>query len=81
MLIDTSTLVLFSLAFPFIGTAITPIIAKFGNKARTYFAVIIGFLTAAIVMLLLPEIWMGRSKGLEYSVDWTPSINLSFSLS
>lgn len=80
MLIDTSTLVILALAFPFIGTALVPIIAKFGNKARTYFAVIIGFLTAAMVILILPEIWMGRSKGLEYNVDWTPTINLSFSV-
>ena len=79
MIIDSSILVLLALALPFIGTALVPIIAKASKTARTYFAVIIGFLTAAMVLLLLPDIWMG-SKGLSYSFGWVPSIGLSFSV-
>lgn len=80
LFIDSSILVLLALALPFIGTALVPIIAKASKTARTYFAVIIGFLTAAMVLLLLPGIWMGSTKGLSYSFRWVPSIGLSFSV-
>jgi len=80
MIIDNELLVWLALIFPFLGTALVPLIAKFGVKTKTYFAVIIGFLTASVVGLLLPEVWFGRAPGLSYQFDWAPSIGLSFSV-
>jgi len=80
MLIDNEILVWLALIFPFLGTALVPLIAKLGTSIKTYFAVVVGFLTAAVVGLLLPEVWFGRAQGLTYQFDWAPSIGLSFSV-
>jgi NADH-quinone oxidoreductase subunit L len=80
LFIDTNIIVLLALALPFVGTALVPLVAKASKTARTYFAVVIGFLTAAMVLLLLPDIWMGQTEGLSYSFEWVPSIGLSFSV-
>jgi NADH-quinone oxidoreductase subunit L len=80
MLLDNELLVWFSLLFPFVGTALVPLIALLGKTIRTAFAVIIGFFTAGTVLLLLPEVWIGRTEGLSYSFNWAPSIGLVFSV-
>jgi NADH-quinone oxidoreductase subunit L len=80
MLLDNQLLVWLALAVPFLGTALVPLIAKAGAKARAYFAVIIGFLTAGLVLLILPEVWSGQTTGLTYSFDWMPSVGLSFTV-
>jgi len=81
LFIDTNILVLLALALPFIGTVLVPLVAKASKTARTYFAVIVGFLTATVVLLLLPDIWMGGTKGPPYSFfEWLPSIGISFSV-
>ncbi|MEW5937470.1 MAG: NADH-quinone oxidoreductase subunit L, partial [Candidatus Thermoplasmatota archaeon] len=80
MLLDTEILVWLALAVPFIGTALVPLVAKGGNTARVIFAVVMGFLTAAMVLLLLPEVWIGASRGLVYSFAWAPSIGLEFTV-
>ena len=80
MLLDSTTLVWLALAFPFIGTALVPLFAKAGSKIRTWFAVIMGFLTAATTLLLLPDIWFGRTEGLTAQFTWTASIGLNFSV-
>ena len=80
MLLDNELLVWLSLIFPFAGTALVPIVARLGQSVRTAFAVIIGFFTAGTVLLLLPEIWLGRTEGLAYTVNWAPSIGLVFSV-
>jgi NADH-quinone oxidoreductase subunit L len=80
MLLNNELLVWLSLIFPFVGTALVPVIARLGQSVRTAFAVIIGFCTAGTVLLLLPEIWFGRTEGLSYTVSWAPSIGLVFSV-
>jgi len=80
MLLDNELLIWLSLIFPFVGTALVPVIARLGQSVRTAFAVIIGFCTAGTVLLLLPEIWMGRTEGLSYTFSWAPSIGLVFSV-
>lgn len=80
MFIENELLVWLALIFPFLGTALVPLFAKLGTSAKTYFAVVIGFLTAAVVGLLFPEVWFGRAQGLTYQFDWAPSIGLSFSV-
>jgi NADH-quinone oxidoreductase subunit L len=80
MLLDNELLVWLSLIFPFAGTALVPLVARAGKSARTAFAVIIGFFTAGSVLLLLPEVWVGRTEGLSYSFSWAPSIGLVFSV-
>ena len=80
MLLDNELLVWLCLLFPFVGTALVPIIARLGKSIRTAFAVIIGFLTAGSVFLLLPEVWVGRTQGLTYTFNWAPSIGLVFSV-
>jgi NADH-quinone oxidoreductase subunit L len=80
MLLENEFLVWLSLVFPFVGTALVPVIARLGKSIRTAFAVIIGFLTAGFVLLLLPEVWVGRTQGLAYTFNWAPSIGLVFSV-
>ena len=80
MLFDSELLVWLALIFPFIGTALVPLVAYVGKSIRTAFAVIIGFFTAGTVLLLLPDIWIGRTEGLTYTFNWAPSIGLVFSV-
>lgn len=80
MLLDNELLVWLCLVFPFAGTALVPLVARLGQSVRTWFAVIIGFCTAGTVLLLLPEIWIGRAEGLAYTFSWAPSIGLVFSV-
>jgi len=80
MLFENELLVWLSLVFPFVGTALVPVIARLGKSIRTAFAVIIGFVTAGSVLLLLPEVWVGRTQGLAYTFNWAPSIGLVFSV-
>jgi NADH-quinone oxidoreductase subunit L len=80
MLFENELLVWLCLVFPFVGTALVPLIARLGQSVRTAFAVIIGFLTAGSVLLLLPEVWGGRTQGLAYTFNWAPSIGLVFSV-
>ncbi len=80
MLLENELLVWLCLLFPFVGTALVPVIARLGKSIRTAFAVIIGFLTAGSVLLLLPEVWVGRTQGLVYTFNWAPSIGLVFSV-
>ena len=39
---------------PLVGAVATPIIAKFGEKARDYFAVLVSFLAAVMAAMLIP---------------------------
>jgi NADH-quinone oxidoreductase subunit L len=80
MLLPNEYLVWLALILPFAGTALVPVVAKFGKSIRTGFAVIVGFMTAGTVLLLLPDIWIGRSQGLSYVVNWAPSIGLVFTV-
>jgi NADH-quinone oxidoreductase subunit L len=80
MFFENELLVWLCLVFPFVGTAFVPLIARLGKSVRTAFAVIIGFLTAGSVLLLLPEVWVGRTQGLAYTFNWAPSIGLVFSV-
>jgi NADH-quinone oxidoreductase subunit L len=80
MFVDSELLVWLALIFPFIGTALVPLIAHLGKSIRTAFAVIIGFFTAGTVLLLLPDVWIGRTEGLTYTFNWAPSIGLVFSV-
>jgi len=80
MLFDSELLVWLALIFPFIGTALVPVVAYAGKSIRTAFAVLIGFFTAGTVLLLLPDLWIGRTEGLIYTFDWAPSIGLVFSV-
>lgn len=80
MILDNELLVWLILAVPFIGTGLVPVFARAGVKIRSYFAVVIGFLTIGLVLLLLPEIWFGATQGLYYSFNWAPSIGLVFTV-
>jgi NADH-quinone oxidoreductase subunit L len=80
MLLENELLVWLCLVFPFVGTALVPVIARLGKSIRTAFAVIIGFLTAGSVLLLLPAVWVARTQGLTYTFNWAPSIGLVFSI-
>ena len=69
-----------SLLFPFVGTALVPVLAKAGMKAKVYFSVLFGFCTAAVVLIILDMVWLGGSQGLTYSFAWIPSIGLNFTV-
>jgi len=72
-------LVWLALIFPFAGTALVPLIAKVGVKAKVAFAVLLGFCTAAVVLIILDLVWFGGSQGLTYSFAWAPSLASSTS--
>ena len=74
MIIDSQYLIWLALVFPFVGTALVPVFARAGAKARAYFAVLMGFLTAAMVLLLLPDVWFGKTEGIHLSFTWAPSM-------
>jgi NADH-quinone oxidoreductase subunit L len=61
---------------PLISSVFVPLIAKFGQKARNYFVVIISFVTAAIAFTLVPEAF-GSARFLESSLPWFPSVGIS----
>jgi len=67
-------LVWLALIFPFAGTALVPVLAKAGTKAKVYFAVLLGFCTAAVVLIILDIVWFGASQALTYSFAWAPSL-------
>jgi NADH-quinone oxidoreductase subunit L len=61
---------------PLISSVFVPLIAKFGEKARNYFVVIISFVTAAIAFTLVPGAF-GSTGFLESSLPWFPSAGIS----
>lgn len=66
-------LVWLALIFPFVGTALVPIVAKAGLRVKVYLAVLLGFCTAAVVLIILDIVWLG-GIGLSYSFSWMPSL-------
>jgi NADH-quinone oxidoreductase subunit L len=61
---------------PLISSVFVPLIAKFGEKARNYFVVIISFVTAATAFTLVPGTF-GSVGFLDSSLPWIPSANIS----
>ncbi len=64
------------IVFPFLSAALVPVASIFGKKTREVFAVVCGFITAALVILLIPQIRMGTGV----SVQWLPGINIGVNL-
>jgi NADH-quinone oxidoreductase subunit L len=50
-----------------------PVIARFSEKARNYFAVIISLVTAVLAFSLLPELFFGAEEALGSSTAWISS--------
>jgi NADH-quinone oxidoreductase subunit L len=71
---STEILVWLALIFPFLGTALVPLVAKAGLKVKVYLAVLFGFCTAAVVLIILDLVWLGGPPGLAYSFSWAPSL-------
>ena len=61
---------------PLISSVFVPLIAKFGEKARNYFVVIISSTTAALAFTLVPEAF-GSAGFLHSSLPWFPSAGIS----
>ena len=61
---------------PLISSVFVPLIAKFGEKARNYFVVMVSFVTAAIAFTLVPGAF-GSAGFLDSSLPWFPSAGIS----
>jgi NADH-quinone oxidoreductase subunit L len=61
-----------AVAVPFIGAAFVPVAAAFGDRARAWFAVLFGFITAFFTLLLTYNIQPGAVGG----YDWIPYLDI-----
>jgi NADH-quinone oxidoreductase subunit L len=77
---DDQLLIILAIGVPLLGTALVPLVGKGGREARAWFAVAMAFVTAAATVLLLWDVWVGRSVGIVDSLDWMPSVGLSFTV-
>jgi NADH-quinone oxidoreductase subunit L len=55
---------------PLISSLFVPIIGRYSEKIRNYFAVGIAVLTAALALSLVPSVWFGDGEAITYSIPW-----------
>jgi NADH-quinone oxidoreductase subunit L len=63
--------------FPLISSLFVPLIARFSEKARNYFVVIVSLITAAFAFLLIPDVYFGSAKFFDSSAPWIPSSGIN----
>jgi NADH-quinone oxidoreductase subunit L len=82
MFLDNDILLALIVILPFTAAAIIPALGKLGGKAVAGFAVIAAIILAALVFLLVPDIFfdnvapIGLGDGIQY--DWIPSAGIIF---
>ncbi|HSV49523.1 MAG TPA: proton-conducting transporter membrane subunit [Candidatus Acidoferrales bacterium] len=60
-------------AIPLLSSLFVPLIGRYSQKIRNYYAVAIAALTAALALSLVPSIWSGYGDALTYTISWLPS--------
>jgi NADH-quinone oxidoreductase subunit L len=58
---------------PLVSSLFVPLIARFGEKARDGFVVVISVITAALAFSLIPDVYFGSGEALGASVSWITS--------
>ncbi len=62
---------------PLISSMFVPLIARFGGKARNYFAVTVSLITAALAFSLIPDVYFGSAGFFDSSTPWIPSSGIT----
>jgi NADH-quinone oxidoreductase subunit L len=62
---------------PLVSTLFVPLIAKFSEKARNYFAVLISLVTAVLALSLVPDVYFATGETVTASASWIPSIGIN----
>jgi NADH-quinone oxidoreductase subunit L len=63
--------------FPLISSLFVPLIARFSEKARNYFAVVISLVTAVLAFSLIPEVILGSAGPFDATAAWVPSAGIT----
>lgn len=78
MLLDNTLLITLIVLLPFISFAIIPLLKRLGDKAIAWTAVVLAGIAAALVFLLVPDIFFDGAGPITASYDWVPTIGLTF---
>ena len=75
MLFDVSSWLVWLL--PLVSSLFVPLIARFSEKARNYYVVIISLVTAVLAFSLVPDVYFGAEEPLTSSAAWIPSAGIN----
>jgi proton-translocating NADH-quinone oxidoreductase chain L len=75
MLSDVSSWLVWLL--PLVSSLFVPLIARFSEKARNYFAVIISFVTTVLAFSMVPDVYFAAGETLTSSASWISSIGIN----
>src|SRR3972149_9484347 len=60
---------------PLIASFFVPLIGKYSEKGRNYFAVAVAAVTAGLAFSLIPAVWEGNGQAIEtQGISWLPGI-------
>jgi NADH-quinone oxidoreductase subunit L len=62
---------------PLIASFFVPVIGKYSEKARNYFAIAIAAIVSVLALSLVPSIWSGEGQAITYTISWIPSLSSS----
>ncbi|MFB6200416.1 MAG: NADH-quinone oxidoreductase subunit L [Halorhabdus sp.] len=73
-------LALGAIVLPLVGAAVLPFVAAVGDRPRNGMAVLVGLVTAAMTLSLVPRALSGSPDVVQYEVAWVPAAEVSFGL-
>jgi NADH-quinone oxidoreductase subunit L len=62
---------------PLVSSLFVPLIARFSEKARNYFAVLISLVTAILAFSLVPDVYFAAGETVTASASWIQSIGIT----
>jgi NADH-quinone oxidoreductase subunit L len=62
---------------PLVSTLFVPLIARFSEKARNYFVVLISLVTTVLAFSLVPDVYFAAGETLTSSASWIQSIGIN----
>ena len=75
MLSDVSSWLVWLL--PLVSSLFVPLIARFSEKARNYYAVLISLVTAVLAFSLVPDVYFAAGETVTASASWIQSIGIT----
>ncbi|MCU4726652.1 NADH-quinone oxidoreductase subunit 5 family protein [Halapricum hydrolyticum] len=76
-----AVLALAAIIAPLVGAALVPVTARAGDRARAWFATLVGTLTGVLTLALVPQALEATgSESVHYSVSWAAAVDVSFGL-
>ena len=75
MLSDVSSWLVWLL--PLVSSLFVPLIARFSEKARNYYAVLISLVTAVLAFSLVPDVYFAAGETVTASASWIQSIGIN----